>query len=142
MECHVVIVGDAKVGKSSLLHRLTQNEFLEVTDFISNNKRLTSSSLWGLFEKNLIFIYKSLTPTKAVHEGLKNPKKNLSWQKIIIIYHYYQVDTRHNETLEFWGWPARQWVCCRWWPVCPWQTLGRSFWNPSFGTRLTAAYSV
>ena len=75
MECHVVIVGDAKVGKSSLLHRLTQNEFLEVTNFISNNKRLTSSSLWGLFEKNLIFIYKILTPTKAVHEGLEIQKK-------------------------------------------------------------------
>ena len=30
MECQVVVVGDAKVGKTALIRRLTQNEFFEV----------------------------------------------------------------------------------------------------------------
>ena len=30
MECQVVVVGDAKVGKSAIIRRLTQNHFTEV----------------------------------------------------------------------------------------------------------------
>ena len=30
MECSVVVVGDAKIGKTALIRRLTQNEFAEV----------------------------------------------------------------------------------------------------------------
>ena len=30
MECQVVVVGDAKVGKSAIIRRLTQDEFSEV----------------------------------------------------------------------------------------------------------------
>lgn len=30
MECQVVVVGDAKVGKSAIIRRLTQDQFTEV----------------------------------------------------------------------------------------------------------------
>ena len=30
MECSVVVVGDAKIGKTALIRRLTKNEFTEV----------------------------------------------------------------------------------------------------------------
>ncbi len=30
MECNVVVVGDARIGKTALIHRLTENVFLEV----------------------------------------------------------------------------------------------------------------
>ena len=39
MECQVVVVGDAKVGKTALLHRLTQNEFLEVRRHLQMTSR-------------------------------------------------------------------------------------------------------
>ena len=31
MECQVVVVGDAKVGKSAMIRRLTQDKFSEVS---------------------------------------------------------------------------------------------------------------
>lgn len=34
MECQVVVVGDAKVGKSSLIKRLTADQFNEVSEVI------------------------------------------------------------------------------------------------------------
>jgi GTPase SAR1 family protein len=40
MECKVVVVGDAKVGKTALIHRLTQNIFQEVrVTFLSQRRR-------------------------------------------------------------------------------------------------------
>ena len=35
MECSVVVVGDAKIGKTALIRRLTKNEFTEVGTLLS-----------------------------------------------------------------------------------------------------------
>ena len=62
MECQVVVVGDAKVGKTALIRRLTQNEFFEV--MTHRNLELTRANrsvdqyarcaLWLLFSTMII----------------------------------------------------------------------------------------
>ena len=43
MECSVVVVGDAKIGKTALIRRLTKNEFTEVGSHFPLMDRLMSS---------------------------------------------------------------------------------------------------